>query len=87
MLRVIRKPIHEGLVSLILQYVGTKEMENDVNDVVLPICRHFHPKGRIGRGGEGRHQRVDMIGCWYVQDYNDLAHQLSTRGGALKWEA
>lgn len=45
MLSVIRKPIHEGLVSFILQYVGTKEMVNDMNDVVLPISRLFHPKG------------------------------------------
>ena len=35
-LRVIREAIHEGLVSLILQYIGPKEVINDMNGVVLP---------------------------------------------------
>jgi hypothetical protein len=43
-LGVIAKAIHEGLIALILQYVGTKEMVNDMNDVVLPVCRYFHPE-------------------------------------------
>jgi hypothetical protein len=36
-LRIIREAIHEGLVSLILQYIGPKKMVNDMNGVVLPI--------------------------------------------------
>ena len=43
-LRVVGKAIHEGLISLILQYIGTKEMVNDMNSVVLPVW-FFHPKG------------------------------------------
>jgi hypothetical protein len=42
---VVWKAIHEGLVSLILQYIGTKEMVNNMNDVILPIYRPFHPEG------------------------------------------
>ncbi len=44
-LGVIGKAIHEGLIALILQYIGTKEMVNDMNDVIIPVCRRFHPKG------------------------------------------
>ena len=43
-LGVISKAIHEGLIALILQYIGTKEMVNDMNDIVPPVCRGFHPE-------------------------------------------
>ena len=43
-LGVVGKAIHEGLISFILQYIGTKEMVNDVNSVVVPVCGFFHPK-------------------------------------------
>ena len=86
MLGVVGKAIHEGLISFILQYIGTKEMVNDVNSVVVPVCGFFHPKMRISRGGEGGSQGLDMIWCWYIQDYNSLEHRFSTVNRALKWE-
>ena len=44
-LGVIGKAIHEGLISLILQYIETKEMVNGMNDVIPLVCRDFHPEG------------------------------------------
>jgi len=42
---LIREAIHEGLVSFILQYIGTKEMINDMDSAVLSTCRLFHSEG------------------------------------------
>jgi hypothetical protein len=83
-LGVIGKAIHEGLIALILQYIGTKEMVNDMNDVIVPVCRRFHPKGRISRGGEGGNQGLDMVWCRYIQDNNNLIYQFSAVNRALK---
>ena len=44
-LGVIREAIDEGLVTLILQYIGTKEMVNDMNGAVLPTRGLLHPEG------------------------------------------
>jgi hypothetical protein len=73
-LRVIAKAIHEGLIALILQYVGTKEMVNNMNDLVLP-------EWGISRGREGGNQGLDMIWCWYIQDHNNLIQLFSTVTG------
>jgi hypothetical protein len=42
-LGVVGKTIHEGLISLIFQYIGTKEMVNDMNSATIPVCAVFHP--------------------------------------------
>jgi hypothetical protein len=44
-LGVIGKATHEVPISLILQYIGAKEMVNDLNGIISPVCTGFHPKG------------------------------------------
>lgn len=72
----IREFVHELLIAVILQYIIATQVEDRMNQVVLPVLFAFRTQPRIeGCFSESRYQRRDVVRTRNVENHDDLVQQ------------